>query len=693
MSDQRARSGTSLTRPPLDRRRASLFLGKDEERWAHMIADPASDSPWKVIKSVMVSPPRTWENHDPITHKFASSLGIAPASAQTRNVHDIESSLMPAHDEEVPASAFVSSDYRPIPTPSTGTSAVHPFRQCGDRTLAPQASALLSPTSLAAKNDASLLPRGSPSRMDMSHPILPDSLTSILQEKASLDVYPDEAVVKTTTRNVSAASSASRFMEKAPAAWCQYEPTLEARRDRRSKLLRSALKDYVPTPRTGSPEPYVQSELHLLDQMYDKKDILSLVPRRSIEHVEGTLYDEDGPFREGATSDSLSVRLFYAPGPSGEGISFLITTPDNRVFSAAKRRRWAMDQYGNFFAAMEIKSVESKLRVAKNETVDPLYAREYEADLRRHYIDDILDELQKAETLTPVQSAVKPHVLRTEDNKIVRLEEDFPEEAFFVIAGCQDHEIMPVMARVFADAILLVWRMHCHGWMHGDIKLENLMFNQKGVLYIIDFENASPFRGSAQHDGLIQLLSFDWTPPELEISPLGRRMGPTGDLFALGSNIIRGFALRDGITDKTVRDMLMGDGLGIFISFRNTLLTSSASMPDAPPVHYNVNIVPLLLAADTETTPVYLNPARVLRMFACRAPKLLQYVLAHCVAPSPYERNERFGVELAHELLHDPANAGMWETVKKALDTSIELSGSSWVRPKLNEARDILELS
>jgi len=48
---------------------------------------------------------------------------------------------------------------------------------------------------------------------------------------------------------------------------------------------------------------------------------------------------------------------------------------------------------------------------------------------------------------------------------------------------------------------------------------------------------------------------------------------------------------------------------------------------------------------------------------------------------------------LARELRHDPANAGMWETVKKALDTSIELSGSSWVRPKLNEARDILELS
>ena len=80
-------------------------------------------------------------------------------------------------------------------------------------------------------------------------------------------------------------------------------------------------------------------------------------------------------------------------------------------------------------------------------------------------------------------------------------------------------------------------------------------------------------------------------------------------------------------------------------------------------------------------------------MFALRAPKLLQYILAHCVAPSPDDRNERLGVALAEEMLNDPANADMWETVEKTVAHSIELSGSSWVRPKLDEARRILELA
>ena len=132
---------------------------------------------------------------------------------------------------------------------------------------------------------------------------------------------------------------------------------------------------------------------------------------------------------------------------------------------------------------------------------------------------------------------------------MIRLEEDFPEEAFFVIAGCQDHEIYPVIARVFVEAIRLLWHMHCHGWMHGDIKLENLMFNEKGVLRIIDFENASPFRGSPHHDGKIQLLSFDWTPPELEVSFLGRRMGPICMLW----DVMLSGALRYVMASRIIR--------------------------------------------------------------------------------------------------------------------------------------------
>lgn len=618
------------------KRKTSLYLGKDEERWAHIAADPASDSPWKFVKSVMVPPPRMWENHDPITQKFASSLGIIPESAQDRNKDDIESTLL-AKKVEL----------------GSGAAVPRPFCQRGDRTKTPHASALLSPTFIQTEFSS-----------NMNGPFYPSASEAGLKDVLRQDAPPNRP------------------------------PTLGMRRHLRSKLLRAAVRDQVPSQRAEPPESYVSEELRRLNAMYDNCEIHSLAPRRNIEHVEGTLYDEEGPFKEGAMSDSLSVRLFYAPGNNvSEGVSFLITTPDNRVFSAAKRRRWAMDHSGNFFAAMEIKSAESKMQLALRDSVDPQYVREFEMDLRKHYIDDILDEMQKAETLMPGDNSVTPHILQTEDGKVIRLEEDFPEEAFFVIAGCQDHEIYPVIARVFVEAIRLLWHMHCHGWMHGDIKLENLMFNEKGVLRIIDFENASPFRGSPHHDGKIQLLSFDWTPPELEVSFLGRRMGPTGDLYALGCNIIRGFALRDGVSDSTVRQMLMGEGLAHFVSFRQSLQTSTAPKPDAPPTHYGINLVPLLEQAYDDKMPMYTNPARILRMFALRAPKLLQYVLAHCVAPSPDERDERLGVALADEMLNDPANADMWETVEKTVTQSIGLSGSSWVRPKLDEARRILELA
>ena len=399
--------------------------------------------------------------------------------------------------------------------------------------------------------------------------------------------------------------------------------------------------------------------------------MLALAPRREVEQVEGALYDPDGPFREGAVSDSLSVRLFYAPDSAK---SYLITTPDNRVSSAAKRRRWAMDQHGTFYAAMEIKTVEDKLRSVYESEPFPLQAHEIVTDFTMHFYDDVLDELQKAETLVPSETA--PHVLETEDGRLVRLEEDFPEEVFFLLAGCGDDELVAVIHYVFVETIEELWRIHSHGWMHGDIKLENLMIRSNGRIVLIDFENAAPFRGSAAHDGHIQLLSFDWTPPELEESPRGRRIGPTGDLWALGCNLIRAFALRDGVDDCTIREMLLGSGRGEFFAFRASLKNPSAA--------YGISLERI------HATPCM--SARLLCRFAADAPRLLQYLLAHAVTQTPAERDESAGLALARALRFDPAHAAMWATVSAAIESSIEHSGSTWVHPKLDEARGILEL-
>ncbi|KAK0563017.1 hypothetical protein OC844_002428 [Tilletia horrida] len=664
---------------------------------------------------------------------------------------------------------------------------------------------------------------------------------------------------------------------------------------------------------------------------------LTPAPRCPSVAVEGTLYDEVGPFVEGAVQDGLSVRIFNGPdvpcssrhtdqgatelglglegasaeeaeesarrshssGGHGGVVTYLITTPDNRVSSAAKLRRWAMDSYGNFYAAMEIKSVEAKLRAggALPDNTPPsssssssassgmsfeqqcaeqeasyYYSRELIRSMQETYVEDIVSEIQKAQTLNPDRSTVS-RLLKTEDGKYVRLEEDYPEEAFFVLVGCEEYELYPVVALVFVQALRALARFHDAGWLHGDVKLENIMFDVHGRLVVIDYENANVFRkprrrrhhhhlhhhhhshghhgqhqhrdarsrragssrpasrrgasatgagagaetgaegkhagmspaaspaqrrlaldkavaetartasfpaagpsgaasnggahptetdpqlttssggssgsGSMQGQGLglgpeallsrgeqaggsamlmerdgshassrghsyaddeaelseeeeeehlVRLISYDWTPPEAGLSPWsangngggnnggggsgsgGRMMGPSGDLWALGCNLIRAFALRDGVPDVEVREVLLGTGQRAFFKHRHQVLaelqkakedakeaelerqeaseevrrsgeSSTAASAAAAAVSASSQF-----PTDKPTTP--LEPpstpaARVLHRFSQEAPRLMQFVLARCVTPHPSERGweaEAEGLELAAEL-------------------------------------------
>lgn len=522
---------------------------------------------------------------------------------------------------------------------------------------------------------------------------------------------------------------------------------------------------------------------------------LQLARRRKPLRVEGTLYDRSGPFREGAVTDGLSVRLFSADvspdelgyengtdsidpatGPrhrkrgdkkkrKGHGhaadkrgqnglnndvddmdrdsgvestdqttaddhgsdalipqvkdataaVTYLITTPDNRVSSAAKLRRWAMDGSGRFYAAMEIKSVEAKIRSATDQNDQPggasagcnaAYAKSLAKILRQTYLDDILNELQKAETLNPNSDSVSK-LLVTSDGKYIRLEEDYPEEAFFVIAGCEEAELYPVVALIFSQALRHIHRFHSAGWMHGDIKLENLMFDSSGSLVVIDYENANPYRVPGG-DGCVSLMSFDWVPPEAAAGPGGRRAGPGADLWALGANLVRAFALRDGIDDGDVREMLLESGQTAFLQFRDSLILPTAQ--DSRPKAEDVDLSSILSyndAADSGAAGQAVasagvakgyarrpSPQRVLFCFAQSAPSLLRYVLASCLTLDPANRSieaEYEGLRLAAEI--EAENGGETMLIaQRAVQGAIQLSGSEWVRPKLDEARKSLGL-
>lgn len=566
---------------------------------------------------------------------------------------------------------------------------------------------------------------------------------------------------------------------------------------------------------------------------------LKLAQRLYPQKVEGTLYDKTGPYREGAVSDGLSVRLFSAQferrtssfedadlsnsehpvtkrwgrrgssssydeddsdavfmqtrrkrsnssggderrlspkpsfsdaahAPSDLGVDdssnevYLITTPDNRVSSAAKLRRWAMDGAGNFYAAMEIKSIEAKLKAA-----DPCAGRvtqELTKELQETYLDDILDEVQKAQTLNPTRSGAISKILKTEDDRYIRLEQDYPEEAFFVIAGCEEAELNGVIINIFVHAIRTLSRFHASGWMHGDVKLENLMFDENGELVVIDYENANPYRGIPGGDGQVQLVSYDWIPPEACPGAMGRRMGPSGDLWALGCNLIRAFALRDGVEDASIRETLLGKGQKAFLDKMSKLVSKKETPSDADGrmkdyfarksadenqanrvagmpwdiFAYHVDLEPILNdTLEDESSPSHTawssgctedgsydsltatpdtsvgassahtsasilldsasslpTPARLLYRFARSAPELLVWVLSRCVVSSVSQRNiahaEPEALLLADWLERNRSD--MIHLGRTAVDAAIQMSGSVWVRPRLDDARKSLGL-
>lgn len=447
------------------------------------------------------------------------------------------------------------------------------------------------------------------------------------------------------------------------------------------------------TKSATSADPTVTSHPQNLSRSH-----LKLAQRKRPQPVEGTLYDRTGPHREGAVSDGLSVRLFQSCSPAccergssdngndGDATTFLITTPDNRVSSAAKFRRWAMDCSGRFYAAMEIKTVEAKLRAADAASPSGGCSLQLVRELRESYLDDILDEVQKAETLNPGRQTVSK-LLQTSDGRFVRLEEDYPEEAFFVIAGCEEHELWPCVALVFAQALRMLANFHNQGWMHGDVKLENLMFDVRGELVVIDYENANPYR-TPDGDGTVQLVSYDWTPPEAALSAHGRRMGPAGDLWALGCNLVRAFALRDGIDDGEVRETLLGAGQSEFFVYRRSLMCTRRNSSEPAKGDVSVTTVCLDRIGPTSAS------GSLLVRFKEEAPELLSFVLLRCLSDDPAERGleaEQEGLQLADDLERNEPST--FQTGLAAVRKAIELSGSEWVRPKLEEARQSLGLA
>lgn len=99
--------------------------------------------------------------------------------------------------------------------------------------------------------------------------------------------------------------------------------------------------------------------------------------------------------------------------------------------------------------------------------------------------------------------------------------------------------------------------------------------------------------------------------------------------------------------------------------------------------------------SSSSSNPGLPSPSRILQRFATQAPRLLQYVLARCITQRVVERSLSSGAELEGLKLADQMETDErkeLEIGRLAVEKAIDLSGSSWVRPKLNEARASLGL-
>ncbi|MEH6372880.1 serine/threonine-protein kinase [Streptomyces sp. KLMMK] len=103
-----------------------------------------------------------------------------------------------------------------------------------------------------------------------------------------------------------------------------------------------------------------------------------------------------------------------------------------------------------------------------------------------------------------------------------------------------------VGARLFAEICEGLAHLHRSGWVHGDLKPDNILLMPDGSVKLSDFGLATELTGThGTHGYAPPMGTFDYLPPERWRAPLGERgveVRPSADIWALGIMIHEVFA-------------------------------------------------------------------------------------------------------------------------------------------------------
>lgn len=100
--------------------------------------------------------------------------------------------------------------------------------------------------------------------------------------------------------------------------------------------------------------------------------------------------------------------------------------------------------------------------------------------------------------------------------------------------------------RIVAEICEGLAHLHATGWVHGDLKPENVLFMADGSVRLSDFGLATELTGDQGTHGYAPPMgTFDYLPPERWKAPLGEhgvRVRPSADIWALGVIVHQVFA-------------------------------------------------------------------------------------------------------------------------------------------------------
>lgn len=158
----------------------------------------------------------------------------------------------------------------------------------------------------------------------------------------------------------------------------------------------------------------------------------------------------------------------------------------------------------------------------------------------------------------PLKGVVYPEKITNDDNCIIYQYKNYPEGDLFNKLVSSELNFGEIDS-IFRQLIKIVDNIHNHGFLHRDIKLENILVSGKDIL-LTDIEYMQTFNNSnVQYGG-----TYSYLPPEFNIyTPLQL------EYYSFGKTILKALYLQEFITGDYLKNWVEDQESSLFFQNLN----------------------------------------------------------------------------------------------------------------------------